>query len=69
MICLDTNVVISLINRRSAIVRARFDEHMAAAAELALPVICLFEMKYGHAKSDRRAASDLQLEMFLSYGI
>jgi tRNA(fMet)-specific endonuclease VapC len=69
MICLDTKVVISLINRGSSIVRARFDEQMAAAAELVLPVICLFEMRYGSAKSDRRAASDMQLERFLACGI
>lgn len=69
MICLDTNVVIALINRRSPVVRARFEEHLRAGTEMALPVICLFEMRYGHAKSDRRAASDLQLEKLLANGV
>lgn len=69
MICLDTNVVIALINRRSPAVRARFEEHLRTGTEMVLPVICLFEMRYGHAKSDRRAASDLQLERFLATGV
>ena len=69
MICLDTNVVIGLLNRRSPNLRKRFDDQMALGAEIALPAICLFEMRYGHAKSDRRAAADLQLETLLSRGI
>ena len=69
MIFLDTNVVIALINRRSPVVRGRFEEHLRAGTEMAFPVICLFEMRYGHAKSDRRAASDLQLEKFLANGV
>jgi tRNA(fMet)-specific endonuclease VapC len=69
MICLDTNVVITLINRRSAAVRARFEAQMIAGVEIVLPAICLFEMRYGHARSNRRAASDRQLELFLDHGI
>ncbi len=69
MICLDTNVVIALINRRSAVARARFEEHLSAGTEMILPAVCLFEVRYGHAKSDRRVASDLQLEKFLATGI
>jgi tRNA(fMet)-specific endonuclease VapC len=69
MICLDTNVVISLINRRDARVRSRFEGQLVIGAQLVLPAICLFEMRYGHAKSDRRAAWDEQLELFLALGI
>jgi tRNA(fMet)-specific endonuclease VapC len=69
MICLDTNVVISLINRRDARVRSRFEEQLVIGAQLVLPAICLFEIRYGHAKRDRRAASDQQLELFLACGI
>ncbi len=69
MICLDTNVVIALINRRSAMTRRRFEAQMAAGADIVLPAICLFEMRYGHARSNRRAASDRQLELFLDQGV
>ncbi len=69
MICLDTNVVIRLVNRRDAKIWARFETQMALGAEIALPAISLFEMRYGHAKSNRRVASDLQLDTLLARGI
>jgi tRNA(fMet)-specific endonuclease VapC len=69
MICLDTNVVISLINRRDPRVRSRFEEQLVTGAQMVLPAICLFEMRYAHAKSARRASSDQQLELFLARGI
>jgi len=69
MICLDTNVVIGLVNRRDAKIRDRFEAQMTLGAEIALPAISLFEMRYGHAKSSRRAASDLQLDTLLARGI
>jgi tRNA(fMet)-specific endonuclease VapC len=69
MICLDTNVVISLVNRRNPKVRDRFEDQLAIGARVMLPVVCLFELRYGYAKSDRRAQSELQLEKLLSRGI
>ncbi len=69
MICLDTNVIISLINRRDPRVRDRFEAQLAVDTPIVLPAICLFEMRYGYAKSDRRASSELQLERLLSRGI
>jgi tRNA(fMet)-specific endonuclease VapC len=70
MICLDTNVVISLVNRRNPRVRDRFEAQLAVGARLVvLPAVCLFELRYGYAKSDRRARSELQLEKLLSRGI
>jgi tRNA(fMet)-specific endonuclease VapC len=69
MICLDTNVVIVLINRRNPTVRDRFEAQAAARAEIILPAIALFEMRYGHARSGRRAESDRQLELFLARGV
>jgi tRNA(fMet)-specific endonuclease VapC len=69
MICLDTNVVIVLINRRNATVRDRFEAQAAARAEIILPAIALFELRYGHARSARRAESDRQLELFLARGV
>jgi tRNA(fMet)-specific endonuclease VapC len=69
MICLDTNVVINVVNRRVPVVRTRLREQMRAGTEIVLPVIALFEMQYGNAKSDRRAASEALLEEFLASGI
>ena len=42
---------------------------MAIDARIVLPGICLFEMRYGYAKSDRRASSESQLETLLLRGI
>jgi tRNA(fMet)-specific endonuclease VapC len=69
VICLDTNVVISLINRRDPKVRDRLEDQLAIGTRIALPVICLFELRFGYAKSDRRSSSELQLESLLSRGI
>jgi tRNA(fMet)-specific endonuclease VapC len=69
MICLDTNVVINVINRRNPLVRARLGEQIRSGAAIILPVIALFEMRYGNAKSDRRAESERLLMEFLASGI
>jgi tRNA(fMet)-specific endonuclease VapC len=69
MICLDTNIVISIVNRRSSSLRHRFNEQMRAGTPIALPVIALFEMRYGFAKSDRRQHNEDLLDRFLGLGI
>jgi tRNA(fMet)-specific endonuclease VapC len=69
MIFLDTNVVINVINRRNPTIRARLGEHIRAGAAIVLPVIALFEMRYGYAKSDRRLESERLLAEFLASGI
>ena len=65
MICLDANVAVGVINGRIPIVR----EQWRAGAEIQLPAIALFEMRYGAAKSERRAASEAALDEFLASGI
>jgi len=69
MFCLDTNIVISAINLRPAYIRARLDAEIASGAMIGIPVIVLFEMRYGAAKSDRRARSEAGLDAFLSLAI
>jgi tRNA(fMet)-specific endonuclease VapC len=69
MICLDTNIVISIVNRRSSSLRHRFGEQMRAGVPIALPVIALFEMRYGFAKSDHREHNERLLDRFLGLGI
>jgi tRNA(fMet)-specific endonuclease VapC len=69
MICLDTNIVIGIVNGRNSSLRHRLGEQMRAGMPVALPAIALFEMRYGFAKSDRRDHNEHLLERFLGLGI
>jgi tRNA(fMet)-specific endonuclease VapC len=69
MICLDTNIAIYVINRRVPAVRHRLAEQLRLGTEIGFSVIALFELRYGHARSDRRAESDRLLVEFLAPGI
>jgi tRNA(fMet)-specific endonuclease VapC len=69
MICLDTNIVISILNGRDPSLRHRLGEQMRAGAAVTMPVVALFEMRYGFAKSSRREQSERLLERFLGLGI
>jgi tRNA(fMet)-specific endonuclease VapC len=69
MICLDTNIAIYVINRRIPAVRHRLAEQLRLGTDIGLPAIALFELRYGHARSDRRAESDRLLAEFLAPGI
>ena len=68
MFCLDTNVVIFALNRRRPAIAARLDAELARRTELLLPAIVLCELRYGVAKSDRRARSERELDAFLAAG-
>lgn len=69
MICLDTNIAIHVINRRIPSVRRRLAEQLRLGTEIALPVIALFELRYGHARSQKKSESDRLLAEFLAPGI
>lgn len=69
MICLDTNVVIAVINRRNADVARRMGEALTQRVEISLPVIVLYELRYGYARSDRKPLMEALLAEFLSPGI
>jgi tRNA(fMet)-specific endonuclease VapC len=69
MICLDTNIVISILNGRDPSLRHRLEEQLRAGTKLGMPVVALFEMRFGIAKSDRREHSERLLERFLDIGI
>jgi tRNA(fMet)-specific endonuclease VapC len=69
MICLDTNIVIGIVNGRNSSLRHRLGEQMRSSMPIALPVIALFEMRYGFAKSDRREHNEQLIERFLGLGI
>jgi tRNA(fMet)-specific endonuclease VapC len=69
MICLDTNIVIGIVNGRSSALRRRLGEQIRSGTQIGLPVIALFEMRYGIARSTRRAESKRLLDRFLELGI
>jgi tRNA(fMet)-specific endonuclease VapC len=69
MICLDTNAVIAVINRRNANVARRMGEALTHGATIGLPVIVLYELRYGYARSDRKLQIEALLAEFLSPGI
>lgn len=69
MICLDTNIVIGVVNGRATSLRLRLEEQLRSGTRVALPVIALFEMRYGFAKSDRREHNERVLDRFLGLGI
>ncbi len=65
MICLDTNIVIPIVNGRSSSLRFRLEEQVRGDVPIALPMIALFELCYGLAKSERREVKERLLEQFL----
>lgn len=69
MICLDTNIVIAIVNGRSSSLRHRLGEQMRGGTAIALPVVALFEMRYGFAKGGRSEHNERLLEKFLGLGI
>jgi len=69
MICLDTNIAIYVINRRVPSVRLRLAEQLRLGTEIGFSAVALFELRYGHARSDRRPESDRLLAEFLAPGI
>jgi tRNA(fMet)-specific endonuclease VapC len=69
MICLDTNIVISILNRRIPSLRHRLEEQARAGTRVALPVLVIFEMRYGIEGSNRRELSERLLQRFLGLGL
>jgi tRNA(fMet)-specific endonuclease VapC len=69
VICLDTNILIAAINARPAGIRARLSTEIASGVPIGVSAIVLFEMRYGAAKSDRRARSEAALDSFMSLGM
>jgi tRNA(fMet)-specific endonuclease VapC len=65
MLCLDTNVVIAILNRRPAEIAERFRRELTEGASIALPAVALFELWFGVAKSFRRVENQERLILFL----
>jgi tRNA(fMet)-specific endonuclease VapC len=65
MFCLDTNVVVRLLNGRSPALRRRFEAERLARGRLALSVIALYELRFGAANSERPTQNARALDRFL----
>ena len=63
MICLDTNVVVTVLNRRSSQVNERLLREIATDL-VVLPAIALFELRYGIANATRVAENERRLAIF-----
>jgi tRNA(fMet)-specific endonuclease VapC len=68
MVCLDTNVVIAYLKGTSASLVERFQRGVGRG-DFVLPVVTLFELRYGIAKSARRQENWNRLAVFLQLPI
>ena len=66
MICLDTNAVIALLNKRSDRLRARLEEGRAEDDTIAISTVVYFELWFGAAKSARRTLNAELIEGLLA---
>ena len=66
MLCLDTNVVIGILNGRPEAVRRNLVTALAAGEQVTVSSIVLFELWYGAAKSGRPAENAERIKTFLS---
>jgi tRNA(fMet)-specific endonuclease VapC len=68
MFCLDTNIVIGIMNGRARAAETRFCEAIGRMPVL-LSAIVIYELHYGYAKSDRHARMEALLTTFLAPGV
>jgi tRNA(fMet)-specific endonuclease VapC len=66
--CLDTNIVVFALNGRKPEIAARLDRELARGTPMLVPAIVLFELRYGCARSERRALNEERLALFLEAG-
>jgi tRNA(fMet)-specific endonuclease VapC len=69
MLCLDTNVIVGLLNGRQPALRRRYAEERLAESRLALPAIALFELRFGVANSERPEQNARVLDALLAEGV
>jgi len=68
MFCLDTNIVIGIMNGRAHAAEMRFRQTIGRVPVMVSSVV-IFELQYGYAKSDRRARMEALLAIFLAPGV
>ena len=69
MICLDTNVVIAVINQRAAGVRQRLMKALHEGTIVGIPTVVLYELWYGIKKSARAQQNTDALDGFLALDV
>jgi tRNA(fMet)-specific endonuclease VapC len=66
MFCLDTNVVIGIMTGRSMKSAVRLQDEVGRGTRVLVPTIVIYELRFGIAKSARRAANERALDLFLA---
>lgn len=66
MFCLDTNVVIAVLNDRPPTVRARLKEALADGERVAISTVVVFELRYGADRSARPDRNHPRIDDFLA---
>jgi tRNA(fMet)-specific endonuclease VapC len=69
MICLDTNIVIAVINQRAAAARQRLMKTLHEGIIVGIPTVVLYELWYGIKKSARAQQNIDALDNFLALDV
>jgi tRNA(fMet)-specific endonuclease VapC len=69
MICLDTNIIIAVINQRVASVRQRLMTTLHEGTIVGIPTVVLYELWYGIKKSARAQPNTDALDNFLALDV
>jgi tRNA(fMet)-specific endonuclease VapC len=69
MICLDTNVVIAVINQHAAGVRQRLMKTLHEGTIVGIPTVVLYELWYGIKKNARAQQNTDALDGFLALDV
>ncbi len=69
MICLDTNIIIAVINQRAAAVRQRLMKTLHEGTIVGIPTVVLYELWYGIKKSARAQPNTDALDNFLALDV
>ena len=67
--CLDSNVVIAVVNERNPSVAERFYVEVARRTSILISTIVVYELHYGVARSARAVRNRAVLENFLEFPI
>ena len=69
MICLDTNIIVAVINQRAAAVRQRLMKTLHEGTIVGIPTVVLYELWYGIKKSARTRQNIEALDNFLALDV
>jgi len=69
MICLDTNVVVGVLNDRVPALRARLEQTLVDGVVIGIPTVVLFELWYGIRKSKQADGNRAALSAFLALDV